>query len=112
MKRKEMAALINSAGQLMDTFSHCDIENQETGEIVGTITRDTIRGMQTAMCVCMKLISGDVDMRNPLTLANEILNLYAVGAFHLNPEGYAETYFKLDDDKEGEEGAEGEATDD
>ena len=70
MKRKDIVKTINKAGELLDAVGGAVIKNVETGELMEgqSLTKEEIRAMQTAMCMCMNLIENDEHI-DPLSFA-------------------------------------------
>lgn len=75
MKRSEIIGLVNETGQLMDVFDYAEIKKLETNEVIGTVSKDAIHGMQVAMLCCIGLhnvtqaiIAGLADMLNKMGL--------------------------------------------
>lgn len=97
MKRSEIIGLLNDTGQLMDVFEHAEIKKLETNEVIGTISKEAIHGMQVAMFCCLGLLDGTKPQRTPLALARKMINLYASASFHLDEEGYEGTEYHVAD---------------
>lgn len=93
MKRSEIIGLLNEAGQLMDLFESVETKNEKTGEVVGTISKDVIHGMQVAMFCCARLLDGTRPVCNPMALASRIIRLYTVADLHLDEDGYKGTEY-------------------
>ena len=97
MKRSEIIGLLNETGQLMDLFEHVETKNADTDEVIGTVSKDAIHGMQVAMLCCIGLLDGTKPQRTPLALAGKMINLYASTSFHLDEEGYEGTEHHVTD---------------
>lgn len=97
MKRSEIIGLLNEKGQLMDVFEYAEIKKQKTDEVIGTISKEAIHGMQVAMFCCLGLLDGTKPQRTPLALASKMINLYASTSFHLDEEGYEGTEYRVAD---------------
>ena len=70
MKRKEIIKTIDKAGEYLDSIGGAVIKNVDTGEFMedGALTKEEIRAMQTAMCMCMNLSENDEHI-DPLSFA-------------------------------------------
>lgn len=77
MKRSQIIRLLEQTGNMMDHVGGADIKRAETGEVVATITEDVINGMQTAICVCVRLLDGKLDTDNPIEVMSKIIRLYS-----------------------------------
>ena len=77
MKRSQIIRLLEQTGNMMDHVGGADIKRAETGEVVATITEDVINGMQTAICVCMHLLDGKLDIDDPVEVMSKIIRLYS-----------------------------------
>lgn len=85
MKRKEIIDLLESAGQLMDAYEEAKIKDRETGEIIGAVTSDEIRGMQTGLAFCKHLLDGSYLTKNPARLADLMILFHGSVKFDLDP---------------------------
>ena len=97
MKRSEIIGLLNETGQLMDVFERVETKDEETGEVIGTISKDAIHGMQVAMLCCTRLLDGTKPVRNPMALANRMIGLYTIADLHLDEDGYKGTEYHVSD---------------
>lgn len=97
MKRSEIIGLLNETAQLMDSVEHVETKNTDTDEVIGTVSKDAIHGMQVAMLCCIWLLDGTKPQRNPLALAIKMINLYAVTAMHLDEDSYEGTEYHVAD---------------
>ena len=78
MRRKEIAELLEDTGQIMEFFDVTEVKNAENDEMLFSVSKDVINGMQPAIYVCKLVVSGDVETKSPLNLATKIISLYAV----------------------------------
>ena len=85
MKRKDIIDLLESAGQLMDAYDGAEVKDRETGEPVGTVTGDEIRGMQTGLAFCKHLLDGSYRETNPARLASLMILFHGGGKYGLDP---------------------------
>lgn len=76
MRRKEIVDLLEATGQVMEFFDVTEVKKND--EILFSVSKDVINGMQTAIYVCKQLVSGDVETNSPLELAAKIIALYGV----------------------------------
>ena len=85
MKRKEIIDLLERAGQLMDAYDGAVVKDLETGEPVGAVTGDEIRGMQTGLAFCKHLLDGSYLTKNPARLANLMILFHGSVKQDLDP---------------------------
>lgn len=85
MKRKEIIDLLESADQLMDAYEEAKTKDRETGEIVGAVTGDEIRGMQTGLAFCKHLLDGSYLTKDPARLADLMILLHGSVKYDLDP---------------------------
>lgn len=77
MKRKDIITTINNAGELMDLFGYAVTGDLETGDpSLDVVTKDEIRAMQTSLCVCMKMLEGEIEPDSPIELATIIIAMH------------------------------------
>lgn len=77
MKRKEIAKLLDETCQIMEFFDVTEVKDIKNDEILLSVSKDVINGMQTAIYMCMKVVSGDEEIKSPVNLAAKIIGLYA-----------------------------------
>lgn len=104
MKRKDIIDLLKSAGQLMDAYEKADVMNHDTGELIGTIHKGDIRGMQTALCFCVHLLDGGYRQTNPVKLINLMLDFHACATLGIDPNGCQGTEYRYAGEADVEEG--------
>ena len=85
MKRKDIIDLLESAGRLMDEYDRAEVKDRETGEPVGTVTGDEIRGMQTGLAFCKHLLDGSYRATSPARLASLMILFHGSVKFDLDP---------------------------
>jgi len=76
VKRKEIVELLEATGQIMDFFDVTEVKKND--EMLFSVSKDVINGMQTAIYVCKQVVSGEVETESPLKLAAKIIGLYGV----------------------------------
>lgn len=77
MKRKEIAELLEETGQIMEFFDVTEVKDIKNDEILLSVSKDVINGMQTAIYMCKKVVSGAEEIKSPVQLAAKIISLYA-----------------------------------
>ena len=55
MKRKEIVDLLEATGQVMEFFDVTEVTKND--EVLFSVSKDVINGMQTAIYVCKQLVS-------------------------------------------------------
>lgn len=99
MKRKEIAELLEETGQIMEFFDVTEAKDIKNDEILLSVNKDVINGMQTAIYMCKQVVSGAEEIKSPVRLAAKIISLYAAckSGFGDDAPAYEDTPEESDD---------------